>query len=250
MLGSLALSAPAAADYVYRGLARDVETGQALYRESHYVSAPDSPRQVRIVHYQCVTGGAVFARKELDYAAARETPRFTLTDALWSYSEGLRQLPGGRLQVFQVPGANRAERNALLPAGKFIVADAGFDEFLRRHWAELERGQAIKFAFLVPSRLHWIDFKVVKDREEIIEGAPASVVRLKLSGLLGWVLPYIEASYRKSDRALLRYKGLTNLRDAAGHNFTAQIDFPQAERRTQSVDLASLRAVPLVRRCP
>jgi hypothetical protein len=127
MLGGLALSAPAAADYVYRGLARDVETGQPLYRESHYVSAPDSPRQVRIVHYQCVTGGAVFARKELDYAAARETPRFTLTDALWSYSEGLRQLPGGRLQVFQVPGANRAERNALLPAGKFIVADAGFD---------------------------------------------------------------------------------------------------------------------------
>ena len=34
------------------------------------------------------------------------------------------------------------------------------------------------------------------------------------------------------------------------NNMTALIDFPAAERREQAIDLAALRAVPLVRACP
>ncbi len=244
------LAAAAAAGITFQGVAREAATGKALYREMHFISAPGTAREVRIVHYQCPDSNAVFARKELDYALSREMPRFTLSDARLGYVEGLRTLANNRAQVFQVPGTRRSERNALLPAGKSIVADAGFDEFLKRHWAELEQGQSIKFAFLVPSRLHEVEFKISKHGDAVIEGAPASVVRLNLSGLLGWFLPYIDATYRKSDRALMRYQGLTNLRDAAGDNLTAVIDFPAAERREQAIDLTALRAVPLVRVCP
>jgi hypothetical protein len=242
--------AAAATGITFQGAARDVATGKPLYREMHFVSAPGTARETRIVHYQCPGSDAIFARKELDYAPSREMPRFTLTDARLGYVEGLRTLANGRAQVFQVPGARRSERNALLPATKSVVADAGFDEFLKRHWAELERGQSIKFAFLVPSRLHEVEFKISKHGDAVIEGAPATVIRLNLSGFLGWFLPYIDATYRKSDRALMRYQGLTNLRDAAGNNMTALIDFPAAERREQAIDLAALRAVPLVRACP
>jgi hypothetical protein len=250
---ALCAAAPFAAavtGITFRGAARDVATGKPLYREMHFVSAPGTAREVRIVHYQCPNSDAVFARKELDYTLSREMPRFTLTDARLGYVEGLRTLANGRAQVFQVPGSQRSERNALLPVRKSIVADAGFDEFLKRHWAELERGQSIKFAFLVPSRLHEVEFKISKHGDAVIEGAPASVIRLNLSGFLGWFLPYIDATYRKSDRALMRYQGLTNMRDAAGDNMTALIDFPAAERREQAIDLAALRAVPLVRACP
>lgn len=249
-LCAAAPAATAAAGVTFQGAARDIATGRPLYREIHYVSAPGTVREARIVHYQCPGSNAVFARKELDYSASREMPRFTLTDARLGYVEGLRTLANGRAQVFQVPGSQRGERNALLPARKSIVADAGFDEFLKRHWAELERGQSIRFAFLVPSRLHEVEFKISKHGDAVIDGAPASVIRLNLSGFLGWFLPYIDATYRKSDRALLRYQGLTNMRDAAGNNMTALIDFPAAERREQPVDLAALRAVPLARSCP
>jgi hypothetical protein len=250
VLCAAARLAAAATGITFQGAARDVATGKPLYREMHFVSAPGTAREVRIVHYQCPNSDAVFARKELDYTLSREMPRFTLTDARLGYVEGLRTLANGRAQVFQVPGRQRGERNALLPARKSIVADAGFDEFLKRHWAELERGQSIKFAFLVPSRLHEVEFKISKHGDAVIEGAPASVIRLNLSGFLGWFLPYIDATYRKSDRALVRYQGLTNLRDAAGDNLTALIDFPSAERREQAIDLAALRAMPLVRACP
>lgn len=241
---------PAADGLSFRGLARDIVSGKPLYREAHFISEPGTARETRIVHYQCINGAAVFARKELDYAASRERPRFTLVDRLAGYSEGLRLLPSGRAQVFNVSGPGRDERQALLPANKAVVADAGFDEFLGRHWQELERGDSIRFSFLIPSRLAAAEFRIAKQREEVIEGAPASVIRLNLAGVIGWLLPYIEVSYRKSDRALLRYRGLTNLRDAAGDNFAALVDFPVAERRAAAVDLAALRAVPLVSRCP
>lgn len=240
----------AAEGLVFRGLARDLDSGQPLYREAHFISQPGSAREVRIVHYQCAANGAVFARKELDYAASRERPSFTLIDRLAGYSEGLRLLPGGRAQVFNVSGPGRDERQAVLPANKTIVADAGFDEFLKRRWAELERGDSVRFSFLIPSRLTAAEFRVTKHRDEIIDGTPASVIRMSLTGVIGWLLPYIEVSYRQSDRALLRYRGLTNLRNSAGDNFTAVVEFPTAERRTASIDLAALRVVPLVSRCP
>ena len=85
----------------------------------------------------------------------------------------------------------------------------------------------------------------------MVEGAAASVIRLNLSGVFGLFLPYIEVSYRKSDRVLLRYEGLTNIRDGQGKNLVASIRFPPAERRAgAAVDVTRLRAEPLVARCP
>ncbi len=249
MLAQMAVAAVANDGLVFRGTARDIQTGRPLYRENHFVSNPGTAREYRVVHYQCPENDAIFARKEIDYSLSREMPRFTLTDMPAGYVEGLRTLADNRVQVFQVPGPNRSERNALLPKSESVVADAGFDEFLRRVWPALQRGETVRFAFLVPSRLHAFQFRVTKNRDEIVAGTAVSVMRLGLAGLIGRFLPEIEASYRTSDRVLMRYQGLTNLRDAAGDNFTARIDFPQTERRIAPVDIASLRAVPLVSRC-
>lgn len=254
-----------AVDQVFTGYARDLESRRLLYVESHYVRAAGTTAEQRVVLYRCplpgaagaaedaartATSGAVFARKELEYGAAREEPRFTLLDGRTGYTEGLRRTAQG-LEVFQRESSSAALRRARVPVNVAIVSDAGFDEFVRRHWGELEAGDTVRFPFLVPSRLDFLTFKVRKHHEEKIEGVTASVIRLNLSGVLGWFLPYIEVSYRKSDRVLMRYRGLTNVRDAAGDNIVAQIDFPSRERlNVPAVDLAAQKALPLVSRCP
>lgn len=253
LLAGLALPAPAV-DQVFTGYARDLETRRLLYVESHFVRAAGTVGEQRVVLYRCASGdasgNAVFARKELEYGAAREEPRFTLLDGRTGYTEGLRRTAQG-LEVFQRESGSASLRRARVPGNVAIVSDAGFDEFVRRHWAELEAGDTVRFPFLVPSRLDFLTFKVKKHHEEKIEGAAASVIRLNLSGVLGWFLPYIEVSYRKSDRVLMRYRGLTNVRDAGGSNIVAQIDFPARERLSvAAVDLAAQKAVPLVSRCP
>jgi hypothetical protein len=130
-----------------------------------------------------------------------------------------------------------------------LVADAGFDEFVRARWDSLERGVAVELPFLVPSRLDSVNFKVRKVSEAIIEGEVASVFRLSVAGPLGWFLSDIDVSYRKRDRLLMRYRGITNIRDTSGEMLEAQIDFPSADRSDAAVDLAALRALPLASRC-
>lgn len=237
-----------AADLQFTGIAR-ARDGAVLYVESHHVRNVGAIGETRVVLYRCSKDGPAFARKELTYGKTREEPEFIFTDARSGYVEGLRQTPQGP-RVFQQENSRSARREAKVPSDATIVADAGFDEFVRKHWDELEAGKTVRFPFLIPSRLDFLTFKVKKHHETKIEGATASVIRLNLSGVLGWFLPYIEVSYRKSDRVLMRYDGLTNIRDDSGKNHIAIIEFPLRERRTvPATDLLKLKAEPLVSRC-
>ena len=254
-LALVALAAPAVAaagDLRFTGYARDIETGRLLYVESHHVANLGEPGEERVVLYRCASGNQAFARKELKYGQVREEPDFSFLDARSGYLEGLRRTPQGP-RVFQRADSRSRLREDQVPETVAIVADAGFDDFVRKHWSQLEAGATVRFPFLIPSRLDFLSFKVLKHHEESIDGALVSVIRLNLSGVIGWFLRYIEVSYRKSDRVLLRYKGLTNIRDAKGDNLTALVELPARERRALppgGAELARLRAEPLVTQCP
>jgi hypothetical protein len=240
-----------AADLAFTGYARDLESGRLLYIESHVVREFGEKGESRVVLYRCANGTETFARKELRYGTVREEPEFSFVDARSGYTEGLRRTASGPV-VFQREATRAPAREAKVPANVVVVSDAGFDEFVRKHWSDLEAGEAVRFPFLIPSRLDFLTFKVKKQRDETIEGAVASVIRLNLSGVLGWFLPYIEVSYRRSDQVLMRYKGLTNIRNAEGDNLVALIEFPMKERRALpagSAPLEAQKAVPLVARC-
>lgn len=239
-----------AEDLSFTGYARDRQSGALLYVESHLVRSFGKVGETRIVSYRCSAEGPAFARKELTYGAVREEPEFTFVDARSGYTEGLRRTAEGP-RVFQQDNARSPRREARIPANAVIVSDAGFDEFVRKHWSELEAGKTVRFPFLIPSRLDFLNFKVKKDRDTRVNDAPASAIRLNLSGVLGWFLPYIEVTYRKSDQTLLRYEGLTNIRNDDGGNHVAVITFPPRERKTvAAVDLARARSETLVARCP
>ena len=222
--------------------------GDLLYVESHAVSGGGNADETRVVLYRCSAGSAPFARKELDYAAERIAPAFAFEDARSGFAEGLRRDAGG-LEVFARAGAAAQLRSEVLPRIASLVADAGFDEFVRARWDALEKGGSIEVPFLVPSRLDSVNFKVRKIADATIAGDIASVFRLSVAGPLGWFLSDIDVSYRKRDRRLMRYRGITNMRDVSGSMLEAQIDFPDADRSDASVDLPALRALPLVSSC-
>jgi hypothetical protein len=231
---------------VFTGYARDLKTNSPLYVEVHSVAEPGTTRETRVVMYRCADGSP-FARKELAYDADRTAPAFRFEDSRSGYSEGLVRR-ADRLEVFERSGARAARRTARVDR-EGLVADAGFDEFVRLRWDALERGEALDAPFLVPSRLDRMAFRVRKIGEIRIGEETASVIRLSLAGLLRLLVPDIEVTYRQRDRVLVRYRGLTNLRDAAGRMLEAQIDFPDDGRYEVAVDLAALRAQPLVTRC-
>jgi hypothetical protein len=239
VLGGLwAASAGAAAPQdgylTYSGVADVRHTTTFLYGEQHVLQFLQGHIAKRVVLYTCKDGSA-FARKVVTHVDGAPTvPDFFLEDASNGMREGIRAAdpPGQRQRtVFFRANAQAPEKSGPLPGAADLVADAGFDEFVRAHWDDLMKGAVSQMRFLLPSRLDDYAFQVERLRHEVVDGIPTEVFRLRLSGFWGWFLPGIDVYYSDADHLLVRYDGLSDLRDAAGDNFKTVIDFPPQERR-------------------
>src|SRR4051812_23879100 len=241
------LAAPLASAGSFEGTAPDPDSGKGLYPGTHYVWDANTPAESRIVLYRCAPGGPPFARKELRYDASRTAPSFELDDARSGHLEGL-QRAGGAATVFARAGAKAPRRSAAV-ADPALIADAGFDEYVRSHWDALQRGDTLTAPFLVPSLLESVEFRVRKVAAARGADPQSSVIRLSVAGPLGWFLSDIDVSYRNADLRLVSYIGLTNIRDGRDKMITARIDFPDAARLDATPPAADLRALPLVKSC-
>ncbi len=235
----LAITHAVAGDVSYVGEARDPESGARLYEEHHLLRETDGHPSERLVLYRCAAG-ALFARKQVAYGAASAAPAFTLEDGRFGYREGARRDDEAITAFFRADAAS-AERSERIATNAPLVIDAGFDEFVRANWDALQRGDTLAVDFLVPSRLEALGFKLRRSGSGEIDGAPVSVFRLSLGGLIGLFAPDIDVSYRDRDRRLMRFEGLTNIRADRKANIVARIDFPPARERRE-VDAAQWQA--------
>lgn len=246
MLAGLAAAGPALAALSFEeGLARDPRDDRLLYREQHLLRAQDGRLTDRLVLYRCPDGTA-FARKQLDYRGAPTAPAFRLEDARSGYSEGLVR-NGAAESVFFREGGGPAQQKAPLGAASATrVADAGFDQFVRLNWNALLAGETVPLEFAVPSRLEGIRFKVYRVQSDTVGGERAEVFRLRLGGLLGWIAPHIDVAYGRDTQRLLRFEGLSNLREDDGEDqLVARIDFPAKSVAAQEAQWQAFLAQPL-----
>ena len=248
LTGLLPREAVAAERVQYEGQAFGVDDGSLLYRESHYVDRDGAGLGSRVVLYRC-PDGAAFARKRIDYAVDSLVPDFEMVDARLGYREGVRR-EGAARTVFVQRGPQREERSGPLPTVQGLVADAGFDDFVRQHWDQLAAGETLRFPILLPSRIDWFDFKVRRAEGVSDAGDDILVIRLSLGAWWAFVLPHVDVRYARERRELLRYTGITSVRDTEGRNYEARIEFAPGERRPLAAGaLEAALAAPLASTC-
>ncbi|MEO8161211.1 MAG: hypothetical protein ABI588_07310, partial [Arenimonas sp.] len=229
------------------GLAHPAGGTALVYREQHFLRVEAGRPLERLVVYRC-PAGAAFARKHLDYAVSILAPDFRLDDHRSGYREGMRRR-AGRVELYFRPPAGGTEKQVALPTAPG-VADAGFDEFVRANWQPLLAGRDLPLRFAVPSRLRAMDFAVRKTGSARIAGEDAVVFRLRLDGLLSLVAPHIDVAYGARSRRLLRFEGLSNMRDASGRRqLNLRIDFPQPAQAASEAQWQAALAEPLAARC-
>lgn len=224
----LALPSLAGAALQYQeGVARNPESGAVLYRERHWLRSEGDRPVERLVVYVCPDGRA-FGRKQVDYRRSAAAPAFRFDDVRSGYVEGLREQHGA--EVFFRPGDGAAEKSAVLHARQLVV-DAGFDEFIRERWSVLLTGAAVPLDFALPARQQSLGFTLRRVGVAHIGDEPAWVFRLRLGGVLGWIAPHMDVSYSQRSRRLLRFEGISNVRDDSGRKqLLARIDFPRPAR--------------------
>jgi hypothetical protein len=224
------------------GVARNPRTSAVLYREQHWLRSDGDRLVERLVLYRC-PDGIVFARKRIDYRASAVAPAFEYVDARSGYREGLRRTKG--VELFYRPDGNSAELSAPVRAAQLVV-DAGFDEYIRANWNALVAGKTVPLEFAIPSRLRSMGFSVSRFGATRIAGEPAWQFRLKLSGWLGLIVPAIDVSYGQQSRRLLRFEGMSSLRDDAGRKpLMARIDFPAPARAANDAQWQAALQTPL-----
>ena len=221
--------------------------GALLYREEHLLRSLDGRPLERLVLYRCPSGPA-FARKRVDYSVSPSAPAFALEDARSGYREGLRRQAAGAELYFR-PRAGLAEQHTALAVAP-EVADAGFDEFVRAHWNALAAGESLPLRFAVPARLSAMEFRVRRAGEDVVAGQAALRFRLRLDGLLGFIAPHIDVAYDARSHRLLRFEGLSNLRDPKNEGqWQVRIDFPDAPRPAAPAQWSAALSEVLVARC-
>lgn len=230
------------------GEARSLDDGRVLYREEHLLArqADGDPVQ-RLVLYRC-PDGAAFGRKTLDYGSNPFVPSFRMEDARWDYVEQLRHDADG-LQLRVERAGEPARSGTIAVDDASLVADAGYDEFVRQRWDQLITGEKVKLDFIVPARLTYYGFAVQKQREEQVDDGPVKVFSLGLSGFFGLFLPDIEVAYDAETRELRRFVGLTNIRNVEGNNVEARIHFPRGAEVVEAERASAAAAEPLSGRC-
>lgn len=245
LLLALAAASPAAADLSFEeGLAQRRNGPGLLYREQHWIRRDGPEIAERLVLYQCPDGTA-FARKHVDYRPSALAPAFHFEDRRSGYREGLRW--AGAPQVFVRAPPGLAEKAARLSPEQ-LVADAGFDEFIRRHWSDLLAGREVPLAFAIPARLQSFGFRLRRSGVAQAHGEPAWVFRLALGGWLRWLAPRVDVHYGQHSRRLLRFEGPSNLLDDAGRApLDTRIDFPQPPRAADEAQWQAAARRPLGR---
>ena len=231
---------PGSAAETWTGIAYLADDGAPAYREIHYLLGDES-----LVVYTC-PDGQPFARKTIREGTDAQAPDFSLRDARWGYREGVRG-SGEAREAFVQRAPDQAEKSAPLDLPPDGVIDAGFDAYVRRHWDALARGDTLRFDFLVPSKRTFYAFDL--RRVDAASDAAHLTLRLALGAWYAFLAPHIDVTYDLRTRRLLRFAGMSNIRDEKLKNLDVRIEFPRAPIAATSEQVAAARAAPLAKSC-
>ncbi|WP_320819731.1 hypothetical protein [Thalassolituus sp.] len=203
----------------YEGEAYSLDNKALFYREVHTLILDNDMPISREVDY-INPNGKVIVHKTSTYKGTPTTPDFELTDFRDGYQESAEA--DNKKRILSVK-ENTDTPISIKRLGKpeyTTVVDAGFDEFVREQWQGLLAGKTATFSFAAPARLEYVDFRLIPIRQD--DSTLTVEMRLK-SRWVSWLLDPIELEYDLTSQRLLRYKGLTNLRDDQGNGIKAEI---------------------------
>ncbi len=221
LLASAWASASAdAADLV--GYAYDRESGKLVYTEQHAFEYENDQLVSHQVDYVAADGD-VLAKKSLSYRNHPYAPEFRLDDQRDDYVEGAEYTTEG-YRLFRERDSKSGDK--VLKRDLNLVADAGFDQYVRDHLDELLSGEQQKFHMAIAGHLTELRFRIQLLDQEPLFGVPAARFRVEPASLLRFIADPIEITYATETGRLLRYVGVTNIRNAEGKRYDARIDFP------------------------
>jgi len=205
------------------GYAYDKQSGRFLYSESHREVLENGRVLKNTIAYKDDEGN-LFAEKHIDFKKSLVMPDFYLVNTETGHAEGARGSEGdNRLEVHFRQLSDVTVQKAYVETPLNGIIDAGFDRFIEQNWTALVGGEVLERQFLIPSQLDFYTFEIRKAEAER-KGEFAFQLGVKSIFLQMFVSPVL-VYYDAQTRSLLRYEGVSNIRNSDGENFDVRIEF-------------------------
>lgn len=206
------------------GTAKPIDGGETLYTEHHRILRENGLPLQHQVKYRD-PDGEVIGIKTVDYRRAAAAPEFGMRDTRNGYEEGARE-QDGEYRLYTREDADAKEKSKAIADGKDLVADAGFDGFVRQNMARLQAGEKVSFRLAIANSLRTYDFRARKTKAMEYQGKQAVEIYVEPDSLLRWLVDPLTLIYATEPVQLLMYQGRTNIRNPNnGDRYDARIEF-------------------------
>lgn len=224
---SFSHSASASAnDLSFTGTAKPVDGGDTIYQESHSISGSCeqgifTPEKHTVTYRR--SGSEGFATKKLFYRQSVLRPSVEFNQPGFSEVIEITNQNDQTLDILWQSPSGSTEQ-ASLDVEPSLVADAGFDNFVRQNWKQvMEDGESVRFNMVAPTRGDDYGFILEPTSDRRIDAE--HLVRIRPSGMLvRFLVDPILLGYN-DDGLLTDYLGLTNIRKNEDTNYTAHIRY-------------------------
>ena len=207
-------------DWFVRGEARDMESGELVYEEYHFLDAEQREHDV-------VYTGAdlkVIVEKSIVYPDTfPQAPSFEQLDLREGALIGSKRGEEG-VTLFYRPDPEAKLEEKTLAVDETVVIDAGFSRYIQDNWEGLKGTGTRKVKFAIAARQSLVDFELRaircdegEARDQCFELKPSSWLIKMIAGVM--VVRYNE------QRELLSFKCMSNVADAEGQQQRVSISY-------------------------
>jgi len=207
---------------VLSGKAYDTKTNTLIYKEEH--------------HYEIVQGetvmnstftdvnGDTIAERVIEYQD-HKVRSYKLKQEQINYQESITR--NNSAVQFEERDGQKIDKEEVSISSD-IVIDAGFADYITQNWDSLTSGETLKFDFASVSQMDMIKLQVkmtdMKKTSAKNYLADEEVVMFKMtlaSPILKMFIKPIEIGYYKDSKQLAFYKGISNLKDLNGKQYSS-----------------------------
>ncbi len=214
----------ASRDLAYEGVATNTK-GKVLYIEKHKAELSAEGKIVRATTNYVRGNGELIGVMKSDFRESVTAPNYLFRDLRNGSEHGIR-LTGKEIILFKRDKNGQEQEKTYIKSefdeGVLLVGCQGLHYYLIDHLDEVRRKVNIPIKFLIPGKLDYYSFIMT------YQGENNGIVKLKIKVsniFLRLFVPVLDVLYRKSDRKLLRYFGVSNLLDDEGKLQKVSIEY-------------------------
>ena len=211
-------------DLTYEGVAMNTD-GKVLYIEKHKAEFIEEGKIARATTNYIRENGEPIGVLKSDFTKAVTAPDYLFRDMRDGSEHGIR-LHGKEFILFKRDKDGREQKKVFnksdFDESVLLVGCQGLHYYLIDHLEEVKRRGKIPIKFLIPGELTYYSFIMYYEDEN------NGIVKLKIkisNFFLRLFAPALEVHYRKSDRKLLKYFGISNLPDDNGELQKVSIEY-------------------------